>query len=59
MGKEKHPFETKPLRDEQIVSITVYKKNEEYMRGFKIDYQSGEPSIIGSADGLSVGIINF
>lgn len=39
LGKEKHPFETKEMRDDQVTSITIYKKNEEYMRGFKIDFQ--------------------
>ena len=47
------------MRDDQVTSITIYKKNEEYMRGFKIDFSSGEPIIVGSADGISVGIINF
>ena len=47
------------IRNEQIKGITIFKKNEEYMRGFKIEYTSGETTIVGSADGISVGIVNF
>ena len=47
------------MRDDQVTKITIYKKNEEYMRGFKIDFQSGDPLLVGSADGISVGMINF
>ena len=38
LGKEKHPFETIAMRDDQVTRITIFKKNEEYMRGFKIDF---------------------
>ena len=59
LGKEKYAFETVGIRNEQIKGITIFKKNEEYMRGFKIEYTSGEPTIVGSADGISVGKVNF
>jgi len=59
LGKERYAFEEIAMRDDQVTKITIYKKNEEYMRGFKIDFQSGDPLLVGSADGISVGMINF
>ena len=59
MGKERFAFEEIAMRDDQVTKITIYKKNEEYMRGFKIDFQTGDPLLVGSADGISVGMINF
>ena len=39
MGMTKYAFESLILHDQPIRSITVFKKNEDYMRGFRIDYR--------------------
>ena len=59
MGREKYAFESLNLQDAPIKSITVFKKNEDYMRGFRILYRNGRSDAVNSTNGVEVGIINF
>ena len=40
-GREKFAFASITLNEAAIHSITVFKKNEDYMRGFRINYRDG------------------
>ena len=42
-----------------IQKITVFEKNDAYMRGFRIHYRNGSSEVINSADGTEAGTINF
>ena len=42
MGKERHAWEEKVLEQAEIEKIMIVKKNDEYMRGFKIFYRNGK-----------------
>ena len=37
----------------------MFKKNEDYMRGFRILYRNGRSDAVNSTNGVEVGIVNF
>ena len=59
LGLKKYAWESITLTNASIKSITVYKKNEDYMRGFKINYSDGSEQVVNTTTGVEVGIVNF
>ena len=42
-----------------LQKIIIFKKNEEYLRGFKIVYRNGSSDMINSSEGPEAGTIEF
>ena len=59
MGKEKHAWEEKVLEQAPIEKIMIVKKNDDYMRGFKIFYRNNKSQVINSETGTTVQVIRF
>ena len=59
MGTKRHEYDSVYLQQSPIQKIVVYKKNEEYLRGFKIYYQNGQTDLINSDEGPEAGTIDF
>ena len=51
LGSQKYEWETVALKQTPIEKITVYKKNEAYMKGFLIYYRNGEQQVINDDGG--------
>ena len=58
-GFKKYEFETITLKNKPIESIQVVKKNEEYLRGFRINYRNGRSQIMNSTSGIEQGQVTF
>ena len=59
MGTKRHEFEQIYLNQAPIQKIVVYKKNEDYLRGFKIVYRNGNADMVNSSQGPVAGTIEF
>ena len=59
IGTERHAWESVTLQDQPIKKITMFEKNCNYMKGFRIQYRNGQTDIINADSGTEVGSIEF
>ena len=59
LGNIRHSWETTTLQQTPIEKILIYKKNEDYMRGFKIHYRNGQEQVVNSVNGIEAETIRF
>ena len=59
LGKERFEWSSVEIGDKSIQKITVYKKNEEYLRGFRIYFRDGSSELINTDQGHEAGTIDF
>ena len=59
LGLKKYEWQTVALKQTPIEKITVYKKNEVYLKGFLIYYRNGEQQVINDDGGFEAGTIVF
>ena len=59
LGLEKYAWESITLKPCPIQKIIVYKKDDAYLKGFRILYRNGMEQLVNDDGGLEAGTIEF
>ena len=59
MGQERYSWESITLKPCPIEKITVYKKDDAYLKGFKIIYRNGMEQLVNDDGGVEAGTVVF